>query len=105
MFWGTKPSIFLIGIGGSGMSGIAEVLLATGFEVSGSDVSSSATTERLVGLGAKIFKGHKAEQVRNATCVVVSSAVQSDNPEWQEARRLGVPVIARAEMLAELMRL
>ncbi len=105
LFWGSKPSIYLIGIGGSGMSGIAEVLLATDFAVSGSDLAQSPTLERLEALGAKIFIGHRAEQVRGATCVVVSTAVHADNPECMEAQRLNIPIIPRAEMLAELMRL
>lgn len=87
------------------MSGIAEVLLATGFPVTGSDLHSSATTQRLQRLGAKIFKGHDAQNLENPTCIVVSSAISKSNPEWIEAKRRGVPIIARAEMLAELMRL
>src|SRR4051812_29321590 len=105
MFWGQEPKIHLIGIGGSGMSGIAEVLIASGFSVSGSDVSRSATTIRLEGLGAKIFKGHLASNLNSATCVVVSTAVSKENPEWIEAKSRKIPVIPRAEMLAELMRL
>lgn len=107
MFWGTeqKPSIHLIGIGGSGMSGIAEVLLASGFSVSGSDLTLHSVTHRLQALGARIFQGHKSEHIQGATCVVVSSAVTPDNPEWQAARKQDIPVIPRAEMLAELMRL
>ncbi len=107
MFWNglQKPSIHLIGIGGSGMSGIAEVLLSLGFPVSGSDVQSTATTKKLSKLGARIFQGHQAEQVDGATCVVVSAAVSPTNPEWLEAQRRRIPVIPRAEMLSELMRL
>jgi len=107
MFWqkDQKPKVHLIGIGGSGMSGIAEVLLASGFEVSGSDLNLSATTSRLKELGAQIFKGHDEQNLGAATVVVISSAVKKDNPEWLEAIKQGVPVIARAEMLAELMRL
>lgn len=107
MFWDRqkKQKIHLVGIGGSGMSGIAEVLLASGFEVSGSDLSSSSTIERLRHLGAVIYQGHAAEHLREVSCVVVSSAVSATNPEWQEARHQGIPVIQRAEMLAELMRL
>ncbi len=107
MFWEHlhKPVIHLIGIGGSGMSGIAEVLLASQFSVSGSDLTQTPTTKRLEALGAKIFKGHASSHVERATCVVVSSAIREDNPEWVEARRRGIPVIPRAEMLAELMRL
>jgi UDP-N-acetylmuramate--alanine ligase len=87
------------------MSGIAEVLLNLGHTVSGSDIKRSAVTERLSALGARCFEGHDAKNVSGAHVVVVSSAVQSDNPEVREARRAGVPVIPRAEMLAELMRL
>src|SRR5688500_12461502 len=87
------------------MSGIAEVLLNLGYAVSGSDLKKSATTERLTSLGARIFEGHKAEHVADAHVVVCSTAVRLDNPEVVEARKHGVPVIPRAEMLAELMRL
>ena len=97
--------VHLVGIGGSGMSGIAEVLLSLGYAVSGSDLKSSPVTERLRNLGAQIFEGHKAEQVQGAHVVVVSSAVRPENAEIVEAQRLKIPVIPRAEMLAELMRL
>jgi UDP-N-acetylmuramate--alanine ligase len=97
--------IHLIGIGGSGMSGIAEVLLSSGYAVSGSDLKATPVTERLRRLGANIFEGHLAENVRGAHVVVVSSAVHSSNPEVLEAHKLKIPVIPRAEMLAELMRL
>ena len=97
--------IHLVGIGGSGMSGIAEVLLSTGYAVSGSDLKISSVTERLRNLGATIYEGHQAENVRGAHVVVVSSAVPSDNVEVVEAHRQKIPVIPRAEMLAELMRL
>ncbi len=97
--------IHLVGIGGIGMSGIAEVLLTLGYAVSGSDLKSSAITDRLRNLGAKIYEGHRAEQVHGAHVVVVSSAVPARNPEVAEAHRLKIPVIQRAEMLAELMRL
>jgi UDP-N-acetylmuramate--alanine ligase len=97
--------IHLIGIGGSGMSGIAEVLLSSGYAVSGSDLKATPVTERLRRLGANIFEGHLAENVRGAHVVVVSSAVQASNPEVVEAHKLKIPVIPRAEMLAELMRL
>jgi UDP-N-acetylmuramate--alanine ligase len=97
--------IHLVGIGGSGMSGIAEVLLAGGYAVSGSDLKPSAATQRLTNLGAQIHDGHKAENVHGAHVVVVSSAVRSENIEVLEAHRLKIPVIPRAEMLAELMRL
>jgi len=97
--------IHLVGIGGSGMSGIAEVLLSSGYAVSGSDLKSSPVTLRLQKLGATIYEMHAAENVRGAHVVVVSSAVPADNVEIVEARRLKIPVIPRAEMLAELMRL
>src|ERR1700688_2168144 len=97
--------IHLVGIGGIGMSGIAEVLLTLGYSVSGSDTRLSPATERLAGLGAQIHEGHRAEQVHRAHVVVTSSAVPRDNPELIEALRSKIPVIPRAEMLAELMRL
>ncbi|HEX8871217.1 MAG TPA: UDP-N-acetylmuramate--L-alanine ligase [Candidatus Acidoferrum sp.] len=97
--------IHLVGIGGIGMSGIAEVLLTLGYSVSGSDVKPSTITERLQDLGATIFEGHKAENVEGAHVVVISSAVKADNPEVLEAHKRKIPVIPRAEMLAELMRL
>jgi UDP-N-acetylmuramate--alanine ligase len=94
-----------VGIGGSGMSGIAEVLLNLGYQVSGSDLKRSAVTDRLASLGARITEGHRAENIEGAQVVVISTAVKPDNPEVTAARRTGVPVIPRAEMLAELMRL
>jgi UDP-N-acetylmuramate--alanine ligase len=97
--------IHLVGIGGIGMSGIAEVLLTLGYSVSGSDTKPTTITERLQDLGATIYEGHKAENVENAHVVVVSSAVRADNPEVVEAHKRKIPVIPRAEMLAELMRL
>jgi len=97
--------IHLVGIGGIGMSGIAEVLLTLGYSVSGSDTKPSTITERLQDLGATIFEGHKGENVEGAHVVVVSSAVKADNPEVVEAHKRKIPVIPRAEMLAELMRL
>jgi UDP-N-acetylmuramate--alanine ligase len=97
--------VHFVGIGGIGMSGIAEVLLNLGFKISGSDLKPSTVTERLTSLGATIFDGHRAENVTGAEVVVVSSAVPPDNPELAEARTLHIPVIQRAEMLAELMRL
>jgi UDP-N-acetylmuramate--alanine ligase len=96
--------IHFVGIGGSGMSGIAEVLLNLGYEVCGSDLAENAVVRRLRGLGAQVFEGHRAEQVRGADVVVVSTAVQEDNPELVEAREARIPVVPRAEMLAELMR-
>lgn len=97
--------IHFVGIGGSGMNGIAEVLINLGYKVSGSDLKQTEVTERLASLGGKIFIGHKPEQVGNAHVVVTSSAVLPDNPEVVQAKRLKIPVIPRAEMLAELMRL
>ena len=97
--------IHLIGIGGSGMSGIAEVLLSSGYAVSGSDLKTSPVTQHLVKLGATIYESHAAENVHGAHVVVVSTAVSADNVEIVEAHRLKIPVIPRAEMLAELMRL
>jgi UDP-N-acetylmuramate--alanine ligase len=97
--------IHLVGIGGIGMSGIAEVLLTLGYSVSGSDTKPSPITERLQNLGATIYEGHKAANADGAHVVVTSSAVKADNPEVVEAHKMKIPVIPRAEMLAELMRL
>jgi UDP-N-acetylmuramate--alanine ligase len=97
--------IHFVGIGGVGMSGIAEVLLNQGFSVSGSDVRESPTTQRLASLGANIFQGHHAEHLKEVDVVVVSSAIKSSNPEVVEAQLRQIPLIPRAEMLAELMRL
>jgi UDP-N-acetylmuramate--alanine ligase len=97
--------IHFVGIGGIGMSGIAEVLLNLGYKITGSDLKSSPVTQRLAGLGATTFEGHVAENVQGADVVVTSSAIAADNPEVVEARRLHIPVIQRAEMLSELMRL
>jgi UDP-N-acetylmuramate--alanine ligase len=97
--------IHFIGIGGIGMSGIAEILLTMGYSVSGSDLRRSAVTDRLVGLGARVFEGHAAANAAASDVVVTSSAVSKDNPEVVEARARKIPVIQRAEMLAELMRL
>lgn len=97
--------IHFVGIGGSGMSGIAEVLLNLNFTVSGSDLAHTPVTQRLAKLGAKVFDGHTAGNISGADVVVTSSAVTADNPEVAEARMKKVPVIPRAEMLAELMRM
>jgi UDP-N-acetylmuramate--alanine ligase len=97
--------IHFIGIGGIGMSGIAEILLTMGYSVSGSDLKRSAVTDRLLGMGARIFEGHAASNAAASDVVVTSSAVAKDNPEVVEARARKIPVIQRAEMLAELMRL
>jgi UDP-N-acetylmuramate--alanine ligase len=98
-------SIHFIGIGGSGMSGIAEVLLNLGYTVSGSDLGSNAATRRLAQLGAKVTRGHAAENVENADAVVTSTAVRPDNPEVLAARKRHIPIVPRAIMLGELMRL
>jgi UDP-N-acetylmuramate--alanine ligase len=97
--------VHFVGIGGSGMSGIAEVLLTLGYQVSGSDLSDNSATRHLKQLGAKIYKGHQASHVPGADAVVVSTAVREDNPEVMAARAAKVPVVPRALMLAELMRL
>ena len=97
--------IHFVGIGGAGMSGIAEVLVNLGYEVSGSDLSRNAVTDRLQALGARIAIGHDAANIAGANAVVVSTAVRSDNPEVLAARHNGVPIVQRAVMLAELMRL
>ncbi len=101
-----KPQhVHFTGIGGIGMSGLAEVLLNLGFQITGSDLRLTATTERLQNLGAKIFEGHAARNLQGARALVVTSAASPDNPELVEARRLGIPIIPRGELLAELMRL
>src|SRR5689334_17309973 len=91
--------IHFVGIGGIGMSGIAEVLLNLGYKVSGSDLKSSAVTQRLAELGATIFEGHRAENVNHAEVVVTSSAISTGNPDVARAHELHIPVIQRAEML------
>jgi UDP-N-acetylmuramate--alanine ligase len=103
---GGTRRIHFVGIGGIGMSGIAELLANLGFEVSGSDLKRSAVAGRLADkFGVKVHEGHRAENVGEAQVVVFSSAVRPSNPEIVEAQRRGIPVIPRAEMLAELMRL
>ncbi|MCL2871556.1 MAG: UDP-N-acetylmuramate--L-alanine ligase [Betaproteobacteria bacterium] len=97
--------LHFVGIGGVGMSGIAEVLVNLGYRVSGSDLSDNAATARLRSLGIEVWQGHAAEHIRDADAVVVSTAVAADNPEVVAARQAGIPVVARALMLAELMRL
>ncbi len=97
--------LHFVGIGGAGMSGIAEVLLNLGYVVSGSDIARSPVTERLQALGARVSLGHDKRNIRGADAVIVSSAVKADNPEVAAARELGIPVVPRAVMLAELMRL
>lgn len=97
--------IHFVGIGGIGMSGIAEVLNNLGYKITGSDIRETDTTKRLESLGIKIYYGHKAENIHSAEVLVISSAIKKDNPELIEAKKLGIPVILRAEMLAELMRM
>ncbi len=104
MFRGKIRKIHFIGIGGSGMNGIAEVLLNLGYTITGSDIKESSTTNRLKELGAKIFIGHSRENVKDVDVVVYSSAVKPDNPELLEAKDRGIPTIPRGEMLSELMR-
>ncbi len=101
----SRQHLHFAGIGGIGMSGIAEVLLNLGYTISGSDLKLTATTDRLASLGATVYEGHAAKNVAGAKALVVSSAVDESNPEVQEARRLQIPVIPRGELLAELMRL
>src|SRR5437868_12045996 len=101
MFRNKKVKVHFVGIGGIGMSGIAEVLLNLGYRVTGSDLKASDITRRLEGLGGRVSVGHAAEHVGDADAVVISSAVKAANPEVVEARRRGIPVIPRAEMLAE----
>lgn len=102
---GDVGPIHFVGIGGIGMSGIAEVLLNQGYRVQGSDLKASKITDRLSGMGAEVFTGQRAENLENAEVVVISSAIKPGNPELDEARARGLPVVRRAEMLAELMRL
>jgi UDP-N-acetylmuramate--alanine ligase len=103
--YGRTHRIHFIGIGGSGMSGIAEVLINMGYQVSGSDLKATEVTDRLVRCGGRVFTGHSASNVEGAQVAVYSTAVKADNPELAAARALGIPVIPRAEMLAELMRM
>ncbi|HJW08075.1 MAG TPA: Mur ligase domain-containing protein, partial [Holophagaceae bacterium] len=103
--FGKIQRIHFVGIGGIGMSGIAEVLVNLGFKVSGSDLKDSAVTERLRSLGVQVHLGHEAKCIENAQVVVISSAVKGDNAEVVAAHQAKIPVIPRGEMLAELMRL
>ena len=105
LFRGRTPKLHFIGIGGIGMSGIAEILLGYGYVVSGSDLTPSPVTERLIKLGAQVHIGHAAENVGSAEIVVVSTAIQEANPELIAARTSKIPIVHRGEMLAELMRL
>ena len=97
--------IHFVGIGGIGMSGIAEVLLNLGYSISGSDLMESDTTQRLSSMGSRIHYGHRESNLETADVVVTSTAVKADNPEVQEAHRRNIPVIPRAEMLAELLKM
>ncbi len=103
--FGKVKKLHFVGIGGIGMSGIAELLLGMGFEISGSDIAENEQTRRLEKLGAKIYRGHAPENVEDAHVVVISSAIRPDNVEVLRARELKIPVIRRAEMLSELMRM
>jgi len=105
VYRGRIKKIHFIGVGGSGMNGIAEVLVNMGYKVTGSDLAESETTRRLRGLGITIFVGHREENVIGSDCVVYSSAVRKENPEIREAASRQIPIIPRAEMLAELMRM
>ena len=97
-----KPvSVYFIGIGGSGMSGIAEVLLNLGYTITGSDLSSNATTRHLAALGATVMRGHKAENIEGADAIVVSTAIKEDNPEVLAGRKKNIPIVPRAVMLAD----
>ncbi|MBM3316586.1 MAG: UDP-N-acetylmuramate--L-alanine ligase [Candidatus Eisenbacteria bacterium] len=103
---GTVRRTHFVGIGGTGMCGLAEILLTLRYEVSGSDLTvTTDAVERLERLGARVFAGHAAEHVRGRDLIVVSSAIREDNPEYREARRLGIPILKRGQMLAEIMRL
>ncbi|HHH11461.1 MAG TPA: UDP-N-acetylmuramate--L-alanine ligase, partial [Sorangium sp.] len=104
MFRGRVRQVHFVGIGGVGMSGLAEILRSLEFEVSGSDLRAGSNTQRLAAMGVRIDIGHRADNVHGADVVVLSSAIKSDNPEAVQAHALGIPVIGRAEMLAELMR-
>src|SRR6188474_3972841 len=104
MFRGRVRHVHFIGVGGIGMSGLAEILRTLEFDVSGSDLREGENTRGLVRLGVRIDVGHKAENVQGADVIVYSSAIDEKNPEIVQARELGTPIISRAEMLAELMR-
>ena len=104
MFRGRVRHVHFVGVGGIGMSGLAEILRTLEFDVSGSDLREGENTRRLKRLGVRIDVGHRAENVQGADVVVYSSAISPQNPEMLEANALGMPVITRAEMLAELMR-
>ena len=97
-------TIHFVGIGGAGMGGIAEVLLNEGYQITGSDISNNQVVKRLVKLGAKVYFGHQPENVDGASVIVVSTAIDKENPELIAAEKQRIPVVRRAEMLAELMR-
>ena len=97
-------TIHFIGIGGAGMGGIAEVLLHLNYQITGSDINQNAMTERLINAGAKVFLGHSEKHVQTADVVVVSTAIDDTNPEIKFAQEKQIPIVRRAEMLAELMR-
>ena len=103
--YGSTHRIHFIGVGGSGMSGLAEVLLNMGYAVSGSDLRATDVTDRIVSRGGRVFVGHAGSNIEGAQVVVYSSAVKPDNPELAAAREAGIPIISRADMLAELMRM
>ena len=105
MWMGRTQQVHFVGVGGIGMSGIAELLVNVGYRVSGSDARQTASTDRLAALGVRVAIGHDARHIDDADVVVVSSAIAADNAEVIAARTLHIPVIPRAEMLAELMRL
>ena len=97
--------VHFVGIGGIGMSGIAEVMINLGYEVSGSDLRENPNAARLASMGAKVFIGHRAENIEGAGALVVSSAIKTGNPEVDAARALAIPLVRRADMLPELIRL
>ena len=105
MFRGRVRHVHFVGVGGIGMSGLAEILRTMDFDVSGSDLKTGEITRRLEQLGVKVHEGHRPENVRGADVLVYSSAIKKDNPEILEATAHDIPIISRAEMLAELMRL
>ena len=104
MFRGRVRHVHFVGVGGIGMSGLAEILRTMDFDVSGSDMKGNDTTERLEALGVKVTIGHKKENVDGADVVVYSTAIKASNPELVRARELEIPHVSRGEMLAELMR-
>src|SRR3989344_8467060 len=105
LYKAAKKKVHFVGIGGIGMSGIAEVLLSQKYEVSGSDIAESEITKNLAAHGARVFYGHREENIDKADVVVISSAVRETNPEVVAAKKRNIPIIPRAEMLGELMRM